>query len=346
MSVHPEILERLQALKPLTCKTRLYSWPVKYREGFEAYYDEYARISKCWTSNWRWGSPEKWQNDNDRCQRLGVGTCLHVSPHVPDGDNWEMARDKYANRWKEVSDSLDLSLVDVVYIDLEDFKYTRCTPLTDEVVRHNQAVSRYNEAVYTIAKQFVGDSIQVRRWDNNATYYSTSSNVGNESVYNQTTWSDPVDGGWGISWYNQLEVSQNLTNLRKTIAEGKRHGIQEGSVWTTIGCSTMNWLCPGLEPELNITGNIYAHPYDPRMSHAVGSLFSHWYWRRILFNEGYCNDTYPALDKVHSVLLWPGVFHEKMDVTAVHLVAFLEGMSIVKFDSRLQEIQVEAVAKT
>jgi hypothetical protein len=346
MNIHSDILSRLKDIDPLTCKTQVYSWPVTYRNGLDEYYNEYARITGHWTTNWRWGSPTQYLADTKRCEDLGIKTCLHISPDVPKGLDWEKAKDDYANRWKTVSKSFDLSLVDVSYIDLEGFSYIVEQPLTDASVRYNEAVHQYNKSVYDIAKQFLGDSVPIRRYGHMHTARSTSASRGRQSTARYTTAFDPVDGGWGMHFYSPMLGSKDMETLELTIQQAKQHGIQEGSAWVAVGCSVVNWLCPGLEvpyPKIKYSSTMYAWPYNPSLSHRMGSLLANNWWRRVEYGEDYSNDVYPALAKIHSAVIWPGVFSEEMDRTAVHLVAFLEGLSIKKFDTRLQEIQVEAV---
>jgi hypothetical protein len=346
MSIHPEILERLRALQPLTCATQVYSWPVTYRDGFGQYYDEYARITGHWSTNWRWGKPAQYAADTKRCEAVDCKSCLHVSPDVPSGTDWEKARDDYANRWQFVSEHFDLGLVEVAYVDLEAYKYVVIDESTDDIVRYNEAVRQYNLAVYTIAKQFLGDDVPVRRYGHLHTARSTSEHYGRQSTNRDTTWVDPVDGGWGMHFYSPMLGPKDMEVLELTIKHAKQHGIQEGSVWVAIGCSMINWLCPGIDaphPKIKYTSNMYAWPYNPSFSHRMGSLLANSWWRREVHGEDYANDAYPPLAKIHSAVIWPGVFSEEMDGTAVHLVAFLEGLSIQKFDPRLQEIQAEAL---
>ena len=346
MALQPELLDRMKALDPLDCATRLYSWPTRHREGYGEAYDEFARITGSWPSNWKWGNEATFAADMKRCDDAGASICLHVSPPIPSGTDWEAARDAYADRWRVVGGLLDLKRVAVVYIDLEDFPYIPNNG-TDETFRFNEAVHNYNAAIYRIAKQFVGDDIEVRRYNHLDTRYEPHPDYGELQVSQHTANHDPIDGGWGVSMYQPMNGWTDLRNLRATIEQGQRHGIQAGTVWASVGCSRIDWLCPGVAvpwEKINNTARYYACPYHPRISHKLGSLFSHEYWRRTIHGDDGRNGTYPALDKVHSVVLWPDVFRAEMDQTAVHLIAFLEGMAAKKYEPRLAELQAEAVA--
>ena len=343
MPIQPEVLERLKVLPPLNCDTRLFSWPVQKRSDCLELYKEFARISKSWPSSSKVGTD--WERDMEVCHASDAKICFHNSPPVPLDNNWEAARDEYTNRWKVVQDNLDLSLVEVAYIDLEQFKYVYPANLTDEKVQHNNAVRSYNLEVYRIAKAFLGDSVPVRRYSHLATGFNPNHNYGEYKVSGNTCWTDPVDGGWGVSWYRPMNWPHDLRNLEATIQTGRQHGVQEGTVWATVGCSLILWQCPGVShPYETVTGDIVAWPYDPSKSHYIGSLFGSNHWIKEIHGDDYRNDTYPPMKKVHSVCIWPGVFHTKMDKTAVHLAAFLEGMSSRTFDSTLRELQVAALS--
>ena len=340
-----ELFDRLTAIERLKCDTRLFSWPTHYRDGYEDAYDQYVRISGSWPSSWRWG---KFDIDMQRCQDNDAKICLHVTHFHQPGDDLDDCLRDYKNRWGKVAKELDMSMVEVVYIDLEssDLKY-KPHDGTDDTTGYNARITDFNRAIYDIARTLVGDDIDVRRYNHGSTRYWPHADYGEYHIYGDTSWSDPVDGGWGVSMYTPTAGGLDLRNLAATIEEGQRHGIQSGSVWVTAGCTRISDQCPGIPvPYPHVADTVYAVPYDPAVSHKLGSLFGgHWYWRQKVHGDDYRNGTYPALDKVHSVVLWPGVFHEAMDTTAVHLIAFLEGLSCKKYDPRLAGIQAEAVTQ-
>ncbi len=349
MTLQPEILKRLKKLEPLPCKTRVFSWPVKgfedgkYRPDCVEHYDEWARITGSWPSNWRWGTAAMFEEDAKRCEDTGAKICLHVSPKSPSGAHWQKTADEYADRWHIVDGLLDLKLVEVVYIDCEDHKYIPHDG-TDLVTRENEVVHAFNVAIYRIAREFVGDSVQVRRYNHLDTQYWPGEDYGTIRVNADTDPHDPVDGGIGCSMYYPIDPNRDLRNLDLTIQEAKRHGINEGTAWVMAGCSRAEWLCPGVEvPYEHVAENIYAFPYDPQMSHQLGELFAHSFWREKYHNDDYRNAMIPPMDKIHSVVVFPGVFHPTMDTTAVHLVALLEGMSSKGYDLELAVIQAKAM---
>ena len=355
MALQPEILKRMKKLATLPIapkRTRLFSWPVtgfedgQYRPDCVEHYDEWARITGSWPSNWRWGYAAQLDADAKRCADTGAKICLHVSPEAPIGGAWRAARDAYADRWHVVADTLDMRLVEVVYIDLEDNKH-KPHDGTDATTRHNGGVGPFNAEVYRIAREFVGDNVQVRRYNHLDTRYSPSQKHGKIRVNRDTDPHDPVDGGFGCSMYYPMDPGRDLRNLALTIEEAKRWEINEGSAWVMAGCSRVPWLCPGLTLPYELVADeetpIYAWPYSPKISHRLGSLFGNTWWEDSVNGGYYRNNMHPPMRKVHSAVLFPGVFHPTMDVTAVHLVALLEGMSSMRYDPGLAVIQAEAV---
>ena len=353
MAIQPEILKRLKKLEPLECKTRLFSWPVKgfedgeYRPDCEDLYDTFAGLTGSWPSNWRWGTPAMFAEDAGRCEDTGAKICLHVSPDGPEVNSWSAESDKYADRWRVVAKMLDLSLVEVVYIDLESFPH-KPHDGTDKTTRHNEAVRSYNREVYRIAREFVGDNVQVRRYNHLDTRYSPSQKHGKIRVNRDTNPHDPLDGGFGCSMYYPMDAGRDLRNLDLTIKEAQGWEINEGTAWVMAGCSRVESTCPGVEVPYERVDKgestpIYAWPYKPKISHRLGSLFGNTWWHNEVNGGYYRNNMHPPMAKVHSVVIFPGVFHPTMDKTAVHLVALLEGMSSKQYDSRLAEIQAEAV---
>lgn len=347
--IQPEILKRLKDIEPLTCATRLFSWPVKgledgkYRPDCQDHYDEYARITGSWPSNWRWGTPAMFTADAKRCADTEASICLHVSPGTPIGLPWQKAADVYANRWHAVAGMLNLRLVEVVYIDLEDYKYEPHDG-KDVTTRYNERVRAFNMAVYRIAREFVGDNVQVRRYDHLDTRYWPGQDYGKIRVNDDTDPHDPVDGGFGCSMYYPMAPGRDLRNLDLTIEQAKRHGINEGSAWVMAGCSRAEWPCPEVVIQYeHVVENIYAFPYNPQISHRLGSLFGNTWWENSVNGGYYRNNMHPPMRKVHSAVIFPGVFHPDMDATAVHLVALLEGMSCRQYDPKLTKLQAEAV---
>ena len=144
--------------------------------------------------------------------------------------------------------------------------------------------------------------------------------------------------------YYPIDPNRDLRNLDLTIKTAMRHEINEGSAWIMAGCSRAEGPCPGVVvPYEHVVENVFAFSYDPQISHKLGSLFGNTWWENEVNGGYYRNNMHPPMRKVHSVVIFPGVFHPTMDKTAVHLVALLEGMSLKRYDLELAVLQAKAM---
>jgi hypothetical protein len=343
-----EILERLQALPVLPDNVpRIYSWR-NYRESaaYNAHYDEFARITRSTPVQWRYIPQDLLDIEVDRCTRMGAKLCLNVSPHVPESEAYlYRAMKEFSARWKEFRKMLnDQADIGCVQIDLEGFPYTRHLPRTQEQVRHDRAVHRYNNFVYDVTRQYVPDDIVIKRDG----HLGVIRHGRIAAHYKPTQPLDIADMGWNTCLYEPIDVPKTFDQLQITIDHAKVWNIHEGSIWITLGATIVNWECPGLDiyatPDKQIgNSNVYAVPYDPRLSFNYGACFGRPWFSSEDHDELYRGGDYPQFGKVKAISIWPGLFHPHMWKTeGPHLCAFLEGLITQEpFDVRLQEIQRE-----
>lgn len=324
-----EILARLEALAPLGDNVpRVYAWPFwpgNKTLDYEVHLDQWARITGCTSLDWRYWKPEIVEREIDRCRRLRAKLCVHVSPPVPNGGEHPVydAVMWIAARWKRLRMmGLRSSDIDVISVDLEGFRYSD----DDD---HNKLVHRYNTEIYGQCKQ-AAPHAEVRRY----MHMGITRNWRPETRP-YTGRPDLVDGGFGIDWYRPNDHADCYTRLQDTCDFASRHGVDKGSVWLTLGAAEVEGQCPGVELYRQVAGKVYEVPYDPFRSFRIGALWGN-PWIQ-------AHEDCPPLEKVHSLVVWPGLFDPRMERTSgVHLCAFLEGLACKTFDPRLREMQVEA----
>ncbi len=319
MTPQPEILERLQQIPNLREKpTRLYSWPERWDPKYVDHWAEVARFTGSAPLSWRWASQDTVDAVVALCKDTNAKICLHVSPDCP--ASAEQVKDAvgwYRGRWKVFDGMLGGRIkIEVVYVDLEGFKYK----LDD--YGHNEAVGELNRAVYRIAKHHC-KGIEVRRYNHLAIDAVNNTEKGGWGVNADTGPYDPVDGGFGISLYNPIDPVGQRDLLTRTIEHAKLYGINRGTAWVALGGAQVgDWVCPGLG---DAKKRWQPFPYDPEISYQLGGLFGNSWQQQTVHGESSRNGRFPNTTKC-DVVFWPGWFGEEEERThSIHAVGFLNG---------------------
>ena len=349
-----EVLQRLTATPRLTCRTKLYAWPTggTVRPEYAGHLDQCARILGTEPLSWRWTNEAGVEAAVARCLRVDAKLCLHVSPKVPDmGSCLCDERLAYVARWEEIVGLIAGRVeIAVVICDLEGerpphpaFRYDLTQPTTGAIRANNEQVADYNRMVYNEARKFIPPEVQFLRWGHLAVGSQGHPDYGPRRVAAYSSPTDPVDGGFSLSWYSPLQMATQKRKLRDTILHAKHWGINEGSLWLSLGISTAagGGDAPVPYPRLSDSSTFYAWPYDPKLSFDVGSWFSdHWWWAASVHGESQRNGSHPQYNRIHSVILYPGVFREGADLTnGVHLCAFFLGLGNQPWDPALTALQ-------
>lgn len=328
------LLEFMQSVE-LPRRLTLYAWStagVGY-DGHEDCLDEWARLTGS-TPISLGGSLIDIQHELQRVRRLhlhgiDVNLCVHVSPLVP-GPKLSVieAMLKLRDRWREVNALIGRDAeIAVVYVDLEGFGYDSTFPPTEESQWRNRDVGKYNRLVYKCCKAAVGRSVDVRRFLHLGIERTGWWPATKRYTHDYT----PSDGGWDCQMYEPTNQQKCVQTLRDTVAHARP--VSGGSVWLLLGATEINWDCPGLQEYPCVAGNVHAVPYDPLLSHLLGLYFGN----PTAFSQ--C----PEFADVHSVVIWPGLFHSQMRRTFPwHLEAFLRGLTGKPFDPALRELQADA----
>ena len=336
----PEVLERLRDIPSLRDKpNRIYSWPEAPRPEYLPHRRETARITGCDSLAWRWANQERVDQVVEICLETDAKICLHVSPDPPETPGRVLAVDAAIKKYNEQWDTFRKLLmrrvpIEVVYIDLEGFKYK---PGNHE---RNKEVARLNRAVYDIAKLYVGNYVEVRRYGHLSVHPVKDSDYGGWEASRDTTAFDGVDGGFGVSLYNILDTVGQHQLLKKTISNAKRYGVNQGTVWIGLGGAYIkDWLCPGTFPQLDYTDKRFRTiPHDPRLAYELGDKFGNSWCNRVTHGMSQRNDRFPNTTNL-DVVLWPGWFGEEEDKThGVQLLAFLQGMRALPWAVRVKII--------
>lgn len=343
MTPQVEILKRLRAMPVLDAPVRLYAWPTRTRPQYDEHLDEFYRICGSVPLSWKWANKGSIDAAVDRCRRVGATLCLHVSPVVPDdsGCVHEELED-YHDQWQQVIDWIDdrVSLSPDLIIDMEGYQYDHTDPPTPDSIQRNRLVRDYNFGIYETAKQFVGPEVTIHRWGHLAVQSRQSDDFGGRGVAAHTTAYDPVDGGFNLNLYRPIEPDLEERNLRDTIEQAKRFGVNTGSLWLMLGAQKVPWQCPGIELFPEWKYGVRLVPYDPQDSFVRGRCFNSDWMSAIKHGESQRNGRFAKYDAVKMLCLWPGVFEKGMDRTmGPHLCAFLDGLGGRKWDPALQQLQ-------
>jgi hypothetical protein len=329
-----EILDRLRAIPPLPAGApRLYAWPGYGQPEYEAYHDEWARITSHTSLAWRGTDMDDVDREVSRCQRLAVKLCIVMSPPVPDLEGSVPAMiTRMRRRWDRLMGMIDgRAAIGIVLVDLEGFRYAREHPRPWGVIQRDRNVHRYNNAVYDLCKEKAGRNVPVMRYGHLAAVRGGRAKV----HYPYTNPLDAVDGGFCAVCYHTSDSDRWQDELQVTIDHARLWNVHEGWLWTSLGVTIADWQTPGIDayPRIGKSAN-YAVPYDPQLSWRYGA------W---LGRPGNHSDEHAEFARVHSVAIWPGLFREGTERTCgPHLCAFLEGLCTREpFDERLRELQVE-----
>ncbi len=353
MTPQPELLERLKAFPTLTNSVPVQSWAADWRDEYIEHYKQWARITGSFPLRWGGATPGSIDNAVSIANYGEASLCIHCSPPVPNESlSLGQAISQYRKHWR-ANDQLiaDRAPVGTVWIDLEGFSYkvpeTTCVPR--EMRRHNRQVQAYNRLVYETAKRHVGEEVPVRRWGALQFFPQLDAGHGGDGLSKFVQPYDPFDGGFCCSMYNPLDMEGDFRKLQRTIDHARRNRINEGAVWLTTGCSQATWQCPGAEAFEHLTARIHVGPYDPWISHRIGSLFRDRENNAWMHTEknGVTNhnDTFPqVMDRVTALCLWPGIFHEPLDKSGQgwHAIALLDGIAGRPFDESLREMVAKA----
>jgi len=332
-----EMLEILKPLGSVNGEKLIFTWPAaRPIEGvWVKFADEFARITKTWTWQARWGNDAALQDAVDRCNRTGAELVIIDSPDLPPMEEIECpcsALKLNEERWAAIKEKVKIP-VKLVVFDQETWSYGDFDK--------NNWVSRLNEKLYKFAKNAFGNECLVTLYGHLSNSPSPSWKYGPWWVSRYSSWTDKCDTGFDLTWYSPLNKHKELACLNETIKYSVKNKIVFGSIWQAVGATMSQPFYKDQSVVRKATSGMDWIRLDTSITHHRISLICHPYWREIKNDRCHRNEFLPALSMVKQVGVFPGLGRLNTEFVIPHIVAFLIGALALPLDckDRLNEIQ-------